>query len=137
MRKPAEAKMSREDKIHEHNSKIKDPQLMINPGQYGYKSGKPNAIKDFHEKRKKFKGKLKDMALKKALTAGYGGSGAPGALTGGGVMQSEALDDGRKDQGFEYITCENCGHEQVFMSKQVKCRECKQNFSLSKLKDHM
>ena len=36
-------------------------------------------------------------------------------------------------KSLEYITCDNCGHEQVFMPHQVKCRECKQNFSLYRL----
>ena len=138
-RKPAQVEMSREDKIHAHNEKIKDPDMMINPGQYGYDERKPGSKKDFMERRKKFKGKLKDMALKKALTAGYGGSGAPTNLTGGGVFQTESLEGARKaeDKGFKYITCENCGKEQIYMQHQVKCRDCNKNFSLEKLENHM
>jgi len=69
----------------------------------------------------------------KALTAGYGGAGAPTNLTGGGVMQSEALDLGPK--GLRYITCDNCGKEQVYGKFQVKCREpeCGKAFSMNKL----
>lgn len=79
--------------------------------------------------------------LKKALTAGYGGAGAPTNLTGGGVIQAESIDDGRTkkadDGEFKYVNCDNCGHEQVYMGHQVKCRKCRQNFNLNKLKDLM
>ena len=85
---------------------------------------------------------IKD-SLFKALTAGYGGAGAPMSNSGGGVIQSESLDDGRpKDitamkgetsDGISYISCNECGHEQVHMKHQVKCRECNKNFPLSKL----
>jgi hypothetical protein len=37
------------------------------------------------------------------------------------------------NKSLSYISCDNCGHEQVFMPHQVKCRECKQNFSLYRL----
>jgi hypothetical protein len=80
---------------------------------------------------------VRKSQFKKALTAGYGGAGAPTSMTGGAVFQTESLDDGRKGKGFDYVTCENCGHEQVFMKHQVKCRNCRQNFSLEKLKDHL
>jgi hypothetical protein len=100
-----------------------------------------NSIDDKQKaKADKVKAKYSKMkkGLFKALTAGYGGAGAPGALSGGGVMQSEALDDGRgADKGMSYIICENCGHEQVHMQHQVKCRECRKNFSLEKLKSHL
>lgn len=79
--------------------------------------------------------------MKKALLAGFGGAGSPTNLTGGGVIQAESLDDGKKtkksDGEFDYISCDNCGHEQVYMGNQVKCRKCRQNFSLDKLKDLM
>jgi hypothetical protein len=82
--------------------------------------------------------KIEKSNFKKALTAGYGG-GAPTSATGGSVFQTESLDDGRKknDKSFNYVTCENCGHEQVHMKHQVKCRNCRQNFSLEKLKDRV
>lgn len=64
-------------------------------------------------------------------------------MTGGGVIQSEGLDDGRpKDitamkaetsDGISYITCDDCGKEQAYMKHQVKCRDCSKNFSLNKL----
>jgi ribosomal protein S27E len=70
----------------------------------------------------------------KALTAGYGGAGSPTANTGGGVLQSEALDDGRpKDKGFKYISCDDCGKEQIYSKYQVKCRECGTSFAMEKL----
>ena len=75
--------------------------------------------------------------LKKALIAGYGGAGAPTSMTGGSVIQSESLDDGRSDKGLDYIVCDNCGHEQIYMQHQVRCRECNKNFSLDKLQNHI
>jgi len=65
----------------------------------------------------------------KALTAGYGGAGAPGGLNGGGVIQSESL--GPKQLSF--ITCDDCGKEQVYGKFQVKCRDCGKAFSMAKL----
>ena len=113
--KPPKEAITQEEKIKAHNAKTKNENMKIRLKK---------------SKKEHFKSKLK-----KALTAGYGGAGAPGALTGGGVMQSEALDDGRgADKGMAYIVCENCGKEQVHMQHQVKCRDCKKNFSLDKLK---
>ena len=73
--------------------------------------------------------------LVKAMTAGFGGSGSPGDLTGGGVFQSESLEDHRakKSEGLKYISCDNCGDEQVYMKHQVRCRECGRNYSFDKL----
>ena len=100
------------------------------------------------------KSKLKkafEQELDKALTAGYGGAGMPTDITGGGVIQSQSLETKRKKKiknklvkfaseeivqikkSLEYVTCDSCGHEQVFMPHQVKCRECKHNFSLYRL----
>lgn len=70
-------------------------------------------------------------ALSKAMTAGYGGAGAPGSLTGGSVIQTESLDQGR--EGLKYISCDNCGKEQVYSKHQVKCRECGHSMSFEKL----
>lgn len=69
--------------------------------------------------------------LNKALTAGYGGAGAPTSRVGGAVIQSESLEQGRP--GFKYITCDNCGKEQVHAKHQVKCRECGRSMSFEKL----
>jgi len=75
------------------------------------------------------------LNLLKAMTAGYGG-GSPTSATGGQVLQSESLEDGRKkSDGIEYVNCDNCGDEQVYMKHQVKCRKCHQNFPLDKLKN--
>lgn len=90
--------------------------------------------------KQKMQKSIKDSMIK-ALTAGYGGAGAPGNLSGGGVIQSEALDDGRTTKnditsdGISYISCNDCGTEQVHMKHQVKCRSCNKPFSLSKLED--
>jgi hypothetical protein len=110
-------------------------------------SDKPKEMSD--EERNKIRQKSKEAKqwlrentktkLKKALTAGYGGAGSPGSLSGGGVIQAESLDDGRTkkadDGEFKYISCDNCGNEQVYMGHQVKCRKCRQNFNLNKLED--
>jgi hypothetical protein len=64
----------------------------------------------------------------KSLSAGYGGAGSPTSLTGGGVFQSESLEPRLK-----FITCDNCGKEQVYGKFQVKCRDCGKAFSMAKL----
>jgi ribosomal protein L37E len=73
--------------------------------------------------------KINEMT--KALTAGYGGAGAPTSMVGGSVMQTESLDDGRPK--FKHVSCDKCGKEQIYAKHQVKCRECGQNWSLEKL----
>ena len=72
----------------------------------------------------------------KALTAGYGGAGAPTSRVLGSVVQGESLEPENKSvvgKGFKYITCDNCGQEQIYSSYQVKCRKCNKTFSLDKL----
>jgi len=71
-------------------------------------------------------------SLTKALTAGYGGTSAPTDRTGGGVLQSETLDDGRKG-GFKHIKCNSCGDEQIYMKHQVKCRKCNKTYPFADL----
>lgn len=75
--------------------------------------------------------------ISKSLSAGYGGAGAPGSMTGGAVIQSEALDDGRHigGTGFKYIRCNHCGKEQPYAKNQVRCRGdgCGKGFSLEEL----
>ena len=68
--------------------------------------------------------------MNKALTAGYGGAGAPIDRTGGSIFQTEALDGGIK---FKYVTCDSCGDEQIHSKHQVKCRKCGTPWSLAKL----
>jgi|SRR5581483_5825224 len=72
----------------------------------------------------------KQKKLSKALTAGYGGAGAPTGRTGGSVMMTEELDAGR---GFKYVTCDQCGDEQVYAKHQVKCRKCNCSFPFAKI----
>lgn len=72
--------------------------------------------------------------LNKALTAGYGGAGEPTGRTGGSVIQTESLDDGRN--GIDYIGCDNCGKDQVYGTHQVRCRGCGKAFSFEKLAEH-
>lgn len=66
----------------------------------------------------------------KALTAGYGGAGAPTDRSGGAVLQTESLPLGR---GFKFITCHSCGDEQVHGKNQTKCRKCGKSFSFEQL----
>lgn len=73
--------------------------------------------------------------MNKALVAGYGGAAAPTSNSGGGVLQAESLEGG-KDK-FKYISCDNCGKEQIYAKYQVKCRECGTSLSLEKLYDAM
>jgi hypothetical protein len=72
-------------------------------------------------------------AFGKALTAGYGGAGAPTSMIGGSVLQSESQELGPKKLSF--ITCDHCGKEQVYGKFQVKCRtpDCGKAFSMAKL----
>lgn len=70
-------------------------------------------------------------ALSKALTAGYGGGGAPGSRVSGAVIQTESLEQGRP--GFKYVACDKCGKEQIHSKHQVKCRECGHGMSFEKL----
>jgi len=111
--KPAQVK-----EIPHHEKKIQwDQTKAIDPkGPYR----KPT-MKEWAERSKKKK-------VKKALTAGYGGAGSPMDLTQGGIMQSES-----NESGFKYITCKQCGKEQIYAQHQVKCRECNKNFSLKDL----
>jgi hypothetical protein len=73
----------------------------------------------------------KKINLNKALTAGYGGAGAPSAMTGGSVIQSEALNMGPSD--LRSAVCDKCGKEQIYAKFQVKCRSCGAPFSLDKI----
>lgn len=73
--------------------------------------------------------KINEMV--KALTAGYGGAAAPTNRTSGSVIQTESLDGVAR--GFNYITCQQCGDEQVYMKHQVKCRKCGKSLPFSDL----
>jgi len=65
--------------------------------------------------------------LIKALTAGYGGAGTPTSQTGGSVLQAEAP----MGRGFNYVTCKDCGDDQIYMKHQVKCRKCNKSLPFS------
>lgn len=69
--------------------------------------------------------------VQKSLNAGYGGAGLPTDMTGGSVLQSESQEIGPK--GLSFITCDDCGDEQVYGKFQVKCRKCNKAFSMNKL----
>lgn len=69
-------------------------------------------------------------ALVKTLAAGYGGSGAPSNLTGGGVLQSESM--AHKSDENE-IECPECGRGQVYFKYQTRCRHCSKAFPMDTL----
>ena len=66
--------------------------------------------------------------LSKALTAGYGG-GSPTSQTGGLVLQSE----GPVKREFSYVSCPECGKDQVHHAYQTKCRHCSKAFPFETL----
>lgn len=103
------------------------------------KKGKGHHKSEYNQKFNKFLSKLKSDKVEKALTAGYGGAGTPTSRTHGAVFQTESLEGARdaSGDGFKYITCGQCGHEQIHMKHQVKCRKCKKAFSLEKLFRYM
>jgi hypothetical protein len=127
-----------------HSKTNNSPEMLIHSWNHGlkgtwnrYKNKGKDAIKNADYVKKVMKvlnvsnPSQNDVPMLKALTAGYGGAAAPMSRTGGAVIQSESLDDGRS--GFKYITCDNCGKEQIYAKHQVKCRECKKSWSLDKL----
>jgi hypothetical protein len=126
-------------------SKTKDLNMLIHSWNHGLKgtwdrlkNEGSDAIKsDDYVKRvlAAYKKNKSHKPMKKALSAGYGGAGVPTANTGGGVLQSEALDDGRgqKNKSFKYVTCDDCGKEQIYSKYQVKCRDCGVSFPMEKL----
>lgn len=90
-------------------------------------------VQDVMEQYAKMKPKKvqQKKPLKKAMMAGYGGAGAPTSRVSGAVIQAESVEQGRP--GFKYISCDNCGKEQVHSKHQVKCRECGSGMSFEKL----
>lgn len=64
------------------------------------------------------------VAMNKALTAGYGGAAAPAFRTGGSVLQ---------DTGLKYVSCPACGKEQVGFRDQTRCRKCNKAFNMTTL----
>lgn len=128
--------------VASHNERIGHPDMKLDAKEYGYEEPKSDFLKKpFKAKRKKLR-----SIMRKALLAGYGGAGAPTNMVGGSVIQPQSLETKRKkkvknnisnsanlSKSIEYIACDNCGNEQVFMPHQVKCRECKNNFSLYRL----
>jgi hypothetical protein len=132
--------------MRRNKTKTRDINMLIHSWNHGlkgtwerYKNEGPEAIQDAdyvqkvlgaYKKLQPHNAKKPAKNLKKALTAGYGGAGKPTDLGGGGVLQSEAMDDGRS---FKYVTCDDCGKEQVYSKYQVKCRECGGSFPMEKL----
>lgn len=131
---PQAAQDFAESFYNRNKAKTKSPEMLIHAWNHGLK-GTWNKYKRDPEsiKNDDYVKAVQDamQRLHKALTAGFGGAGAPTGRTGGAVLQTEALDDGRK--GMKYISCDKCGNEQVYMKHQVRCRKCNDNFSLAKL----
>ena len=139
--------------IRRNKTKTKDINMLIHSWNHGlkgtwdrYKKEGPEAIKDTDYVKKVLESykklqpqhtKKPAKHLKKALTAGYGGAGAPTSATGGSVLQTEALDDGRGrsngDKSFKYVVCDDCGKDQIYSKYQVKCRDCGKSFPMEKL----
>ena len=76
--------------------------------------------------------------MMKALSAGFGGAGAPTNLVGGGTMQRESLIKPKKylkkdEATFKDIMCKKCGKEQLYFPRQVRCRECNAAFDFDQL----
>jgi len=134
--------------LKRNKSKTKDINMLVHSWTNGlkgtwdkYKGEGPQGIQDSDYVKKVMTeyGKLHPKkaakptkSIKKALTAGYGGAGSPTGNTGGGVLQSESLDVGN-GKGFKYVTCDDCGTEQIYSKFQVKCRDCGKSFPLEKL----
>ena len=130
--------------LHGHLDKVYggDTNKMLHAWHYGI-NGTNKAVKGGQDLSKdayvqKISNYLKELentrkptGVEKALTAGYGGAGAPTGQTGGAVFQTESLEDGRPK--FKYVTCEHCGGEQIHSKHQVKCRTCGKPWSLAKL----
>jgi hypothetical protein len=134
-----------------NKGKTKDLSMLIHSWNHGlkgtfdrYKKQGPDAVKnddyvkgvmEAYNKLAPKQNRKPAKRLNKALTAGYGGAGSPTANTGGGVLQSEALEDGRgsKNSAFKYVTCDDCGKEQIYSKYQVKCRDCGKSFPMEKL----
>lgn len=129
--------------LNRNKKKTKNLEMLIHTWNHGlkgtwdrYKTEGPEAIKNAKYVRevldhyKKFKPAPSKKQIKKALMAGYGGAGAPTSRVGGAIMQAESLDDSRS---FKYVTCDDCGKEQIHSRHQIKCRECGKSWSLDKL----
>lgn len=132
--------------LKRNKSKTKDTNMLVHSWTNGlkgtwdkYKNEGPESMQNSDYVKKVMeaynKARPKKQAkqpIKKALTAGYGGAGAPTGNTGGGVLQSESLDVGN-GKGFKYVTCDDCGNEQIYSKFQVKCRDCGKSFPMEKL----
>ena len=67
--------------------------------------------------------------LNKAMFAGYSGCSSPMQQVSAAVIIPQSL-EGR---GFRYVTCDDCGEEQVHTKNQIKCRKCGKGFSMRKI----
>jgi hypothetical protein len=126
---PGETYESTTQRLKDINTKLRNTYGQYEAGQKIDVPSNEDYHSNFESAPKEYK--PANNKVNKALTAGYGGAGAPGSMTGGSVIQSESLDDGRR--GFKYITCDDCGDESVYMKHQVKCRKCNKSYSLAKL----
>lgn len=124
------------DRVYATNTDFKGHAMRAARDKDYLRAKATSMLRENHPKESivKFLQNIKDQMgkLDKAMFAGYGGSGSPMQSTGGSVIQSEALDMGR---GFKYVTCPDCGKDQVYSKDQIRCRGCGKNFSLKKIFD--
>ena len=114
---------------HEMGPEDEDSKVQVDSSKASYMTEQKKRLDAFNAKHPSYK-----PNIKKALTAGYGGAGAPTNLTGAGVLQPESLEGkAKKSDEFKYITCDKCLKEQIHHDKQVKCRDCGKGFALDNL----
>lgn len=130
---------------HIHKSQKGDPDKVIHSWHYGIVGTKKaaRALGEDNIKNDEYVSKIRNSInslkpkralankVNKALTAGYGGAGAPSSRTGGAVFQTESIQGNGRD--FKRVNCEHCGDEQIYAKHQVKCRGCGKNWSLATL----
>ena len=127
------------DKVIDNTNKIKELALQLGFENFSIPDLSHKQIIDHAAEDKIINNVKKINEISKALMAGYGGAGIPTSMVGGGVIQTQSLKGDKKkvkkDEGFKFIVCDNCGHEQIHHKYQVKCRqsECGKSFSLEKL----
>jgi hypothetical protein len=128
---PGETQASMTERLKDIHKKLHNTYGQYEAGQKLNVPSDEEYEAHFNNKPKAYLPKVvSDKHLNKALTAGYGAAGRPSDLTGGGVFQTEHVPMGR---GISYMTCDNCGNEQVYMPKQTRCRNCKTTIPFDKL----
>lgn len=125
-------------KVHENLKKINDMVTTLKGHGLNVNIPLPNDILESSIEHKISNNvvKIRNLVskLNKALTAGYGGAGRPTDNVQGGVFQSESVEGDRfKIKGFTYTTCPECGNEQIYVKRQLRCRDCGKSWSFEKI----